>query len=154
MNVNDFTRKTTIGEADAAVLVDQDNNNGYIMDMDVLAEKVLDRLTIARVNSKTEWTTGTLTAANNVVLDVAFCAKSGYNAYIIATGHTTADVSNGKLFDFNGISPVQTTVFPIAVGARWAITGTGYGFLGASYVNGTVASGQYFHIVLSFPTYM
>lgn len=44
-NVKDFTKKTTIEDNAAAVLVDQSSNAGSIIDLDTLADKVLDKLT-------------------------------------------------------------------------------------------------------------
>lgn len=167
-NVNEFAAKTSIDDTSAAVLVDQNNNVGYIMDLDVLAEKVLDNITnktfanhvggssaatllaqLSTLNGKIPSVSEfSVTAASNVVIDVSKCETFGKFMSIKVTGHTTADKANATLFSWSGVSSRDAFVFPLAIGARWDISRVGYGFVSGTDVKGTVPSGDYFHVVL------
>ena len=45
VNANSLPAKTDLGTNDSAIVVDQTTNAGALVDLDVLADKVLDRLT-------------------------------------------------------------------------------------------------------------
>ena len=94
----------------------------------------------------------TVTAADNVVIDVNKSYKMGKLLMLIVKGHTTAIVNNAVLFTLDNatFSPSNYT-FAIGLGSNaWDIDSAGYGYTGANSVTGKVASGRYFHIAQFF----
>lgn len=92
----------------------------------------------------------TVTAGTNVVIDVNKSYRKGEVGFLAVKGHASAAVTNGALFTFDAQKALAQTqiTFPVGIGGEWNITGAGYGFLGSNNVVGTVASGQYFHILI------
>lgn len=93
----------------------------------------------------------TVTAEDNVVIDVNNSRKCGRTLFLNVKGHTTGDVINAKLFTIIGVTPSVTNItFPIGISTTaWNITEVGYGYVGADYVVGNMSSGKYFHICIA-----
>lgn len=123
VNANSLPAKTDLGTNDSAIVVDQTTNAGALVDLDVLADKVLDRLTsktfanqvggssaatllaqLSTLNSKiTSFVdiTNQCTAGSHVTLQRVRAAKIGSltAVYVYFTPDENASLSNCVICD-------------------------------------------------------
>lgn len=124
VNANSLPAKTDLGTNDSAIVVDQTTNAGALVDLNVLADKVLDRITsktfanqvggssaatllaqLSTLNSKFAGKEYTIPAGGTLTLDNATLPHS----YIVTTYASTASALSIRIGTGYGMSDNFTT---------------------------------------------